>query len=279
VPTPAEQSAIAQFLAAVGALAGMSRQRLAALLRNTPLSQIVDALPWSSFGRELQALQQTMLDQATTAAMRSASGLGVQVGTAFDLVDQRALEWAEQRVGNLIVQVTEEQRQAVRAVVDQALRGGGTVDDVAGALSRTIGLHDRYAMAVENSYQGTLSRLMAEGATRAQAEAAAQRVADAYRQRLLQARARTVARTEILSAQNAGRQLGWADAIEQGFADPNSTKVWVVDDPCDICEELDGEEVGWDEDFSNGESMPPAHPNCECTAILVTRTGEEIEEA
>lgn len=279
MPTPAEQSAIAQFLAAVGALAGMSRSRLAALIRSLPLSQIADGLPWSSFGRELQVLQQTVLDEATTYAIRTASTFGVQTNMSFDLINQRALEWAEDHVGRLITQITVEQRAVVQQVVGNALRGGATVDDVAGSLSRVIGLTDRYALAVENSYQGTLARLLAEGASPAQAEATASRLAEAYRQRLLQARARTIARTEILSAQNAGRQVGWADAIAQGYADPNSLKVWVVDDPCDICADLDGEEVPWDGDFSNGEQMPPAHPNCECTAILVTRTGEEIGEA
>lgn len=279
MPTPAEQSAIAQFLAAVGALAGMSRSRLAALIRSLPLSQIADGLPWSSFGRELQVLQQTVLDEATRYAIRTASTFGVQTNMSFDLINQRALEWAEDHVGRLITQITVEQRAVVQQVVGNALRGGATVDDVAGSLSRVIGLTDRYALAVENSYQGTLARLLSEGASPAQAQATAERLADAYRQRLLQARARTIARTEILSAQNAGRQVGWADAIAQGYADPNSLKVWMVDDPCDICADLDGEEVPWDGDFSNGEQMPPAHPNCECTAILVTRTGEEIGEA
>lgn len=274
-----EQSVVAQFLAAIGALAGMSRQRLAAILRNTPVSQIADALPWSSFGRELQVLQQTILDEATRVAMRTAADFGVEVGTSFDMVNPRALEWAEQHLGRLIVQITDEQRAMVQQIVDNALRGGATVDDVAGSLSRVIGLHDRWAMAVDNAYQGTLSRLLAEGATQAQAQQTAERIAAAYRQRLIQARARTIARTEILSAQNAGRQLGWEDAIRQGFADPNSTKVWVVDDPCDICADLEDEEVPWDAEFSNGEQMPPAHPNCECTAILVTHTGDEIGEA
>lgn len=279
MPTGAEQSAIAQFLSAIGALAGMSRQRLAALLRDTPLSQIVDALPWSAFGRELQVLQATIADEALANALRTAGEFGIDTTMSFDLINPRALAWAEEHVGNLIVQVTAEQRAMVQQVVGNALRGGATVDDVAASLSRVIGLHDRYALAVENAYQGTLTRLIAEGSTASQAEAAAERLAAAYRQRLLQARARTIARTEILSAQNAGRQLGWQDAIAQGYADPNSTKVWVVDDPCDICADLEDEEVGWDEPFSNGEQMPPAHPNCECTAILVTHTGQEIGEA
>ncbi len=279
MPTPAEQSAIAQFLAAIGALAGMSKNQIANLLRNTPLSQIADALPWSSFGRELQVFQQTILDEALANALRVAGEFGVDIGMSFDMIDSRALSWADQHVGNLITQITTEQRAVVQQTIDNALRGGATVDDVAGSLSRVIGLTDRYAVAVDNAYNGTLTRLLAEGANAAQAQATAERIAEAYRQRLLQSRARTIARTEILSAQNAGRQLGWEDAIRQGFADPNSTKVWMVDDPCDICADLDGEEVPWDGEFSNGEQMPPAHPNCECTAILVTSTGADIGEA
>ena len=85
------------------------------------------------------------------------------------------------------------------------------------------------------------------------------------------ARSDMIARTETAFAENRGTIEGWkASGLVEG-------KQWLADDEaCDDCAELDGEEVGIDEDFSSGDDGPPAHPNCECTLIAVL-AGEESE--
>ena len=49
-------------------------------------------------------------------------------------------------------------------------------------------------------------------------------------------------------------------------------KQWTAEpDACDICMNLDGEEVGVRDAFSSGDMAPPAHPNCRCDITLILR--------
>jgi SPP1 gp7 family putative phage head morphogenesis protein len=82
-----------------------------------------------------------------------------------------------------------------------------------------------------------------------------------------------IARTEIQIAQNEGRQEGWNQAAEQGYVDVEAQKMWVIAEDertCDICVELDGEIVPWNETFSSGHETPGrVHPNCRCTMVII----------
>lgn len=89
-------------------------------------------------------------------------------------------------------------------------------------------------------------------------------------------RADLIARTESMNAANEGQLQLWDQAAEDGLINPNTAqKEWIVGDDeklCPICQDMDGEQVGLDEDFNvDGEDIdaPPAHPNCRCTVALV----------
>ncbi len=80
-----------------------------------------------------------------------------------------------------------------------------------------------------------------------------------------EARADVIARTEVMDAANEGLAQGWAQAQEAGLLSEDAQKEWIATSGCcDDCDELDGERVGLDEDFSGGDD-PPLHPNCRCT--------------
>lgn len=73
-------------------------------------------------------------------------------------------------------------------------------------------------------------------------------------------RADMITRTEVAKAMNGG---DLAAMTKSGVA----TKAWVAagNNPCPICvaNEDDGY-IGVDDYFNSGDTMPPAHPNCEC---------------
>jgi SPP1 gp7 family putative phage head morphogenesis protein len=84
------------------------------------------------------------------------------------------------------------------------------------------------------------------------------------------ARAEMIARTESMDAANEGLAQGWDQAVEEGLLTGDEQKTWIAaEDPCPECEEVDGETVPMDEDFSVGDD-PPLHPNCRCTMGLVS---------
>ena len=88
-------------------------------------------------------------------------------------------------------------------------------------------------------------------------------------------RAELIARTETMTAANAGQQEAWDQAVEDGFLTGEEKQEWITtpdDKLCPICTDMDGEQVGLDEQFDvDGDLIdaPPAHPNCRCTIGLV----------
>ena len=83
-------------------------------------------------------------------------------------------------------------------------------------------------------------------------------------------RAMTIARTETAAADTQGNLALYTRSgqVEQ--------KRWIVGDGCcEHCQELDGEIVDLDADFSNGVDAPPAHPNCRCDFIPVLAPTDE----
>ena len=86
-------------------------------------------------------------------------------------------------------------------------------------------------------------------------------------------RAMRIARTESSRAVHGGELLA---ARDSGVV---SKQKWLASsDACDICQKLDGKEVGLDEDFAYHPRAPaayahvrhpPLHPNCRCTTIMI----------
>jgi len=209
----------------------------------------------------------------------------MSVKMTFDATDVRAVQWARTRSGSLIKQIETEALTAVRSIIGEALSGEFTVLGAASRISRVIGLHDRWQTAVDNMYDRELSRLeelfpdMSIDALQDMAE----QLALDYRGQLINSRALTIARTEIIASQNTGQLISWLQASDNGVLDLNQAqKEWVTGPDgwvgiavCEVCIELGGQRVPVLSVFSNGEATPPAHPNCRCNMNLVVLTGLE----
>ena len=198
---------------------------------------------------------------------------------SFNRTDPRAIAWARTRAGSLIQQIQDETLTTVRGIIANALSEGGGVIGAANSIERVIGLHPRWQQAVENRYDAEIARLASADPERAleTIQGEAQQVADAYRNQLIEVRAMTIARTEILAAQNVGELMSWLQAADNGFLDLNNAlKEWVAGPDgwagisiCEVCLELAGQRVPVLSVFSNGEATPPAHPNCRCSMSLI----------
>lgn len=74
------------------------------------------------------------------------------------------------------------------------------------------------------------------------------------------ARSETIANTEVANAMLTSELHTYKD---QGI----TQKVWITSEDdlvCPECADMDGETVGIDETFSNGDDIPLDHPNCRC---------------
>jgi RNA:NAD 2'-phosphotransferase (TPT1/KptA family) len=93
-------------------------------------------------------------------------------------------------------------------------------------------------------------------------------------------RAMLIARTETMTAVNAGQRQLWDQAVEEGVLTGDEERVWLFaelpmknGELCPICQSMADQKRDLDEDFRdlNGDLYdgPPAHPNCRCTVGLV----------
>lgn len=247
-----------------------------------------DDFSMAPFISQLGDFVASVRSEAVTSANAAIAGaLPTEVNSilSFDRLDPKALAWAEERAGVLISQISDEQREMLRRTIADGISEQITPNELAIRLRSQIGLPTQWATAVERATTKELARLVKTGMSQIKAEEKVDKFAQRYHDKLVRARARNIARTEIVTAQNMGRQLGWIDMVGEGVLSPNAKKTWQVGPSgwagksvCNICAPLQGQTVGVLELFSVGVSMPPAHPNCRCTATIKPIKIEDVKE-
>lgn len=256
----------------------LSGSALTEALRTGNLARLTRGREWDDFAEALTGgLTPELAESVVAGGVDGVAALpaSVRARMVFDRIDPRAVGYARAQAANLVTAVTDSERVVLQNIVTSAFTEQRTARETArtieGALRGGIGLTERGHRAAENARRVELDRLIAGGMSPADADKAAWRHYDRVTDRAIKTRARTIARTEIQRAQNAGRYLSWAQAVETGFASPESRKRWIADGspPCEECLSVDDEIVLWDDVFSNGIEMPPAHPNCRCNATLL----------
>lgn len=252
------------------------------------VTSAVQALDETFRDLDIRPLVNTMTEEILRAGREQASEYAQRnlIGYRFDITDERAFQWARERAGELISNITSEIRAKVSSVTMRALDGEISMREARNEISRTVGLHDRWQKAVDNSYEKTLESLIESGIDPDEAEIMAQQIAENYAQRLIRSRASNIARTEVATAQNQGRYIHWQQLAESGVINPSTAiKEWRTapefvsskTDVCPICEPMNGVRAPlWAEFSEVGVVMPPAHPNCRCRAVLVVEAIEDV---
>lgn len=244
-----------------------------AINANNPLGA-VNAIAWGDFAASLDKTVDALNKEVIKAANASARSLptSVRIGANFTTADPRAIAFAQQRAGRLIRQITEESRKAVTETIMEALRMRIDRREMVTRISKVVGLDSRQARALTRFYEKSLLDGRAAGLDYEEALAKADRLGDRYKKRLIRQRAVRIARTETIAASNAGRYLSWIEAEAQGLLGSTSVKRWItaIDErTCPICAPLNNKEVPYKTNFSTGELMPPVHPNCRCSAVII----------
>ena len=154
---------------------------------------------------------------------------------------------------------------AVRVALDRALERGENPLVAARRIRAMIGPNSRQMGAIERYY----SRLVDQGVAQRKARELTQKLADRY----VKQRAETIARTELIAAENHGRLEAWDRAVGAKLIGEESEKEWVTawdERTCPLCALEDGVRVKLDEPFPDvGVMAPPAHPRCRCSMNLI----------
>lgn len=187
-------------------------------------------------------LRQQLLQVVTGGAEITTAHFGL----SFGLTDPNAVRVAETLAAAAVTGIEEETRRAIRTVIARGLREGVPLRDLAAEILRLVGLSERDAVAADTYWL----RMREDGVPDGQA---ADRVQE-YVDRLLERRAETIARTEIITASTHGKRLGWQQAADNGYLDPATTRiVWIVtpdDRLCPECAPMAGVTVGFYDSFT-----------------------------
>lgn len=247
-------------------------------LRLGNIDAFLEYVDWNKIRAGFGDLEQVMIAAAQKAGTSTYALGGVDAELLFALIDERAVIYAQERVGNLIVEITEQMRETVRETIAQAELGQMTYQQAALRLQSTIPLTSRDSKAVDKFIDKKFQQFMRDGLSEAKSRIKAQNVGAQYAAKLLESRTRTIARTEIMDASMSGRYLGWEAGVTAGYISNDSVKEWIAEpDACPICSALDGKLIGWNDqwEFPEGVTagstnrMPPAHPNCRCAVVIL----------
>lgn len=191
----------------------------------------------------------------------------------FDPMADGVRAWATDHAAEFVTNVTTTQIEGIRAAVQRAaVLEDLSVDELARVIRPMVGLTKPQTVANMKYYE----TLRGNGVPPKRARESS----IYYSARQHRTRAYTIARTELATAYNTGAHEGTKQAQAAGLIG-EVVKVWSTADDervCRICGELDGKEVGMDEEFdgiSNSWSTrlhPPAHPGCRCGVMYVEKS-------
>lgn len=206
------------------------------------------------------------------------AGQPILDGLVFEFNTQTPgiLSWISERGAEFVTVCTQEQKDAIAALLTKKMRDSHTVDELSRLIRPCIGLTEGQAKANARYYDNIVANLKKEH-PRMKSESIRRKAMDAaqkYAERQHRERAMSIAQTENAFAYNRGADEGIRQAQAEGFLGVMK-KRWSTsgdDGVCDLCNSLEGTEVSMDEDFNIGDRslfkgqhmLPPAHPRCAC---------------
>ena len=231
-------------------------EELASMLERRDLVAIVDAFE-RAVGRSIN-FGTTSLLSGVYSDLVTRTMTPVLSGTAsFNLISQLVLDRIRSTSANLVVGVGQDTINSVRQILSSNYIEGLGTGHAARVIRSVVGLLPEHANAV-----GRFSNMLNN-----QGIGSAERtnLIEQYSQRLLNYRARNIARTETISAAEAGRVAAWVELANKGTLQRHRTKMeWVVtedDRLCPWCAPMDGQQVGIGEFFiSTHKGFPDGKP-------------------
>lgn len=197
------------------------------------------------------------------------------------------IDWIEKRGASFVTAVTDEQKKAIKALLEKKVLERYSVDELARIIRPCVGLTEgqakanlRYYEHIKESLKKNHPRMKPENVEKKAREAQIKYAAKQNRQR-----AYTIAHTEMAFAYNKGSDATVRQAQKEGLLGEMERR-WVTSgksNVCSICSALDGTQIGMDDEFDfKGKSLfpgqkqtPPAHPRC-CCAIQYIETSPPI---
>jgi len=252
-------------------------QALRDALQSGDITRAMSALGMGdNFPSRLSTAIKPPLEDVFIEAGRAAGDRGVQTTTGqisfgFDVSNPHAVDFLKNYDMDLIREISDETRAAVKQVVLDAFQQGGHPYQQAKTIRQIVGLTKRQAKAVTNFRAARV----AENRPAAQVD----RMVAKYEQKQLRLRAENIARTETMRASNAGQDAAWNQAADKGLINRATFKRrWLVtpdDRLCVLCAAVpalnpDGRKLGEPFITPVGPLMyPSVHPQDRCILVAM----------
>jgi uncharacterized protein with gpF-like domain len=235
------------------------------------VEQVVEAFPWDATAETLNQTAEVFGEVTRDSIGDGFPTVGFE--GRFDFTDPRTTLYAQQQSATLVTNMTTQMQEVVRTVVTRAFTEGVTVWDTARELRSVINLTARQEVTLGKFIEINRARLMDEGLTGRRLEKKLNELVEKQYKRMIAQRSKVIARNEIVKAEATGRFLGFEQAVETGWAHPQSMKRWSTstdERTCPICAPMNGMSVQWNQSFPNGIFDPrDSHIMCRCTVSLL----------
>lgn len=253
-------------------------------LREAVKAGVLDKEVYKAWSRDYSILVSRKLrplwENAIFAGSLNQSALS-GVSHNFNIKAPRVMEWIQKRGAAFVTAVSEEQKQAIQALLAKKIVESHTVDELARFIRPCIGLTKGQAKANLRYYDNVVAtlkkdhpRMKAESIEKKAREAAAK-----YAERQHRQRAMTIAQTESAFAYNWGAHEEILQAQAQGLMG-KTIKRWCTsgdDQVCSTCQAFEGMELDMDKGFPfhgrrlfvGQDMLPPAHPRCACAVEYI----------
>lgn len=229
---------------------------------------VLSAVPWYELSAQLSSITPA-LEASMRAGYRAGHlmlpGRGAGVELSRVALRARTADWIRTNTAELVTEVTEQTRGALRETVLRSFRGPLSFRRTAKQVRSMVGLNVPQARAFNRYIDGLLEDTELSAAE-------IQRRINVRHRKLLNYRARMIGATEGQAAGNAGLGEYWSQAGAEGKLDTGRyVQEWVVRPvgACVICLELDKHTAAVGQLFYSPRlgvelSGPTAHPFCYC---------------
>ena len=177
---------------------------------------------------------------------------------SFNLVNQRAVDWAAQNTARMVTGITAETRAGLRVFISEGIKDGKGLGEIAAQIRTRVGVNRIQAKALVNLERKLIDKGLSPTKIAREVNRKA-RLQQAYR-------AEMIARTETANAVSAGTLGGYDESgVEMVRFEASA-------DACEICSFLDGNKYT----IREADGMIPAHPNCRCTWVPVIGSHKKV---
>jgi hypothetical protein len=246
--------------------------RLARAIESKSIAQIDAVIPvyrigdpkaaevWQSAADTFEERYRQLVDESGKSEFAR-----LKIPIEFTLNNPYSIDYARRKAAGLIQNISSQTRQVIRRMIRDSFVEGLSADKLQRLIRSQLALPAPHAMAAQRRYAASLEDKVSPQR--------AGQMLDRYTAKLINARAETIARTEIISAEAQGQLDAWRVARREGLLVPGTRRKWIGEGPgvCEICEELhDSAPVDIDEPWDyEGIMAPPAHPRCRCVQVLL----------